>query len=64
MNNEVTEFTETQYKIIAQITRAVSHMGADCGLVANIASWGDTMSDDDTLQNMIDYNVMTGAIKQ
>ena len=54
--NTITKFTKTQYAIIEEIIKAAIDLGANSGLVANIASWGDTLSDEDTLQNLKDWN--------
>lgn len=53
---KVTKFTDTQYAIIQQIITAVDKLGGKSDVVAPIASWGDTLSDEDVLTQLMEYN--------
>gem|GEM_PF-6501053 len=35
---------------------SLDRLGAKSGLIAPIASWGDTLSDEDVLEQLSDYN--------
>lgn len=43
-------------KIWNEIIKAFDNLGADTELLCNIGSINDTLSDDEILQNLIDYN--------
>lgn len=52
----ISKLTQTQYEIIAEIAKAAEKLGANSGLIANIMSWGDTLPDNEILDNLRDWN--------
>ena len=56
METEITKFTDTQYKIIKEILVSLDKLGAKYGIVTPIASWGDTLSDAEVLEQLEQIN--------
>jgi hypothetical protein len=52
----ITKYSQTQYDIFDEISTALINLGATSGLITCISSLGDTMSDEDVLQMLKDWN--------
>jgi len=49
---EITVKDKITYQIISEIYQAVELLGGESDLLGTIGSWGDTMSDEDTLSGL------------
>lgn len=47
--------------IVSEVIKAVGHLGADSDLKAIIGSWGDTMSDEETMDQISMWNAIRAA---
>ncbi len=46
-------------EIVQELYRTLVLMGADSGLLGTVGSWGDSLSDDDVLENLRAWNSAT-----
>jgi len=51
----------TKNAIVSEIVQAVGHLGAMSDLKAIIGSWGDTMNDQETLDQLGMWNAIQAA---
>ena len=49
-------FNETQNEILNEIIKSISLLGAKSDLIGTLASWGDTQSDEEILNNLKSWN--------
>jgi hypothetical protein len=49
------------YEIKEELYRALVLLGADNGLLGTVASWGDSLTDEDVLANLKGWNEATTA---
>ena len=56
--------TSTQQAIISEIGQAIEKLGGNWELLGIVCSWGDTMSDEETLAYMRDFNQLGTTIKE
>lgn len=52
----VQKLSDLQYQIVAEISEAIEKLGGDPELLAVIGSWGDTLTEDEVLQGLKEYN--------
>lgn len=50
------KFNESQNEILYEITKSISLLGAKSDLIGTLASWGDTQTDEETLNNLKSWN--------
>lgn len=48
--------SKTHYEINDEIADAMVALGADCGLISIIMSWGDTLTSKEVRDQLIDFN--------
>jgi len=48
-------FSKIHHEIVSEIVSVLTHLGAGYGIVANVASWGDTQDSETTLDNLKGY---------
>jgi hypothetical protein len=53
--------TKLDLKIISEITRAVKALGGDIDIQSTIASWGDSLTDDEVLMFLEDWHRKIGS---
>ena len=48
-------FSKIHHEIVSEIVTVLTHLGAGSGIVANVASWGDTQDSENTLDMLKGY---------
>lgn len=56
MSNEIEKLSEISYKIQGEISEILTKYGAPVGLVSIINSWGDTLTSEDVLKSLKEFN--------
>lgn len=59
MCKKTSEFTKEQFQIIEQINVAISLLGGKSDILGTIASWGDTIDDNEVLESLKCWNEST-----
>lgn len=54
---DISKLTSTQYEIIQEIAKAINSLGGKSGLISPIVSWGDTLTDNEVLEQLKDYRL-------
>ena len=49
------KFSNVHHEIVSEIVTVLTHLGAGSGIVANVASWGDTQDSENTLDMLKGY---------
>ena len=56
MENTTSKFDRIQFEIIQEISKSIALLGGKSDIIGTINSWGDSISDNDTLDCIKSWN--------